>query len=34
MIEFQENNELWLFHFLRLKVYYTYCRLGLKPVSD
>jgi len=30
MIEFEENNELWLLNFLRLKAYYTYCRPGLK----
>jgi len=29
MIEFEENNELWLLNFLRLKAYYTYCRPGL-----
>jgi len=34
MIEFEENNELWLLNFLWLKAYYTYCRPGLKPVSD
>jgi len=30
MIEFEENNELCLLNFLRLKTYYTYCRPGLK----
>jgi len=31
MIEFEENNELWLLNFLRLKAYYTYCWPGLRP---
>jgi len=30
MIEFEENNELRLLNFLRLKAYYTYCRPGLR----
>jgi len=33
MIEFEENTELWLLNFLRLKAYYTYCRPGLTPLE-
>jgi len=32
-LEFEENYRLWLVNFSRLKVYYTYCRLGLMDSS-